>query len=224
MSRLHPATVPRDVDLLCDLVGRHRADLAPRRVIVGIVGEPGAGKSTLVGELVEALGEDAAQAPMDGYHLSNLVLDAMGLRERKGAPETFDAHGFVELLKRLRDQDEDVVYAPEFLREHDEAIAGRIAIRRSTPVVLVEGNYLLLDEEPWRQVRHQLDEVWYLDLDPGERLRRLAERHRSFGRAEAQAWERARTHDEVNADLVRGTRARADLVVRADVVGPTPAS
>ena len=212
MSSLAAPTVPRDVEQLCRLVDRHRAT-APGRVMIGVVGEPGAGKSTLVDDLVRALGGDAAPAPMDGYHLSNRVLDAMGLRERKGAPETFDAHGFVHLLARLRDQTEDVVYAPEFLREHDEPIAGRIPISRDTPVVLVEGNYLLLEAEPWRQVRHQLDAVWYLDLDRDERLQRLAERHRSFGRAAAQAWDRARTHDEVNAELVRRTRGRATLVV-----------
>ncbi|MDU0315034.1 nucleoside/nucleotide kinase family protein [Phycicoccus sp. M110.8] len=217
MSALAPPSVPRDVEHLCDLIGRLRAASAPgQRTIVGVVGEPGAGKSTLVEELVEALGTDAAPAPMDGFHLSNKVLDDLGLRVRKGAPETFDAHGFVQLLERLRDQREDVVYAPEFLREHDESIAGRIAITRDTPVVLVEGNYLLLEQPPWLEVRRHLDAVWYLDLDHDERLRRLAERHRSFGRAEEHAWERARTHDQVNAELVRRTRVRADLVVRAD--------
>jgi pantothenate kinase len=217
-----PPTLPRDVEALRDLIGRLRAQAAPDRVIVGVVGEPGAGKSTLVADLVRALGDDVAQAPMDGYHLSNRVLDVMGLRERKGAPETFDADGFVQLLRRLRDRHEDVVYAPEFLREHDEPIAGRIAISRETPVVLVEGNYLLLDEEPWRQVRQHLDAVWYLDLAQDERVRRLAERHRSFGRDEAQAWERARTHDQVNAELVRGTRSRAELVILAAGEGPSP--
>lgn len=220
MSSQAPPVAPRDVEHLRDLIGRLRAVAAPgRRTIVGVVGEPGAGKSTLVAELVDALGPDAAPAPMDGFHLSNKVLDDLGLRERKGAPETFDAHGFVQLLERLRDQREDVVYAPEFLREHDESIAARIAISRDTPVVLVEGNYLLLDEHPWLEVRRHLDAVWYLDLDHDERLRRLADRHRSFGRAEAQAWERARTHDQVNAELVRRTRVRADLVVRADGEG-----
>lgn len=219
MSAQAPPVAPRDVEHLCGLIGRLRAASAPgRRTIVGVVGEPGAGKSTLVAELVEALGPDAAPAPMDGFHLSNKVLDDLGLRERKGAPETFDAHGFVHLLARLRDQREDVVHAPEFLREHDESIAARIAITRDTPVVLVEGNYLLLDEHPWLEVRRHLDAAWYLDLDHDERLRRLAERHRSFGRAEEHAWERARTHDQVNAELVRRTRVRADLVVRADGV------
>jgi pantothenate kinase len=212
-----PATVPRDLELLCDLIARRTAVSGHRRTVIGLVGEPGAGKSTLARALVAKLGGDGVVVPMDGFHLSNHVLESLGRRQRKGAPDTFDAHGFVQLVRRLHHQEEDVVYAPEFLRELDEPVAGSIAISRDIPVVIVEGNYLLLDEEPWRQVRQHLDDVWYLELNGSVRLRRLAERHESFGLAPEHAWNWASTQDEANADVVRQTRMRAGVVIGGDV-------
>ncbi|HEV7147221.1 MAG TPA: nucleoside/nucleotide kinase family protein [Pedococcus sp.] len=209
-------TAPRDVNYLCALITQRTANADVPRTVIGLVGEPGAGKSTLAQELVEALGADAAVVPMDGFHLSNQVLDTLGRRQRKGAPDTFDAHGFTHLVQRLRHQREDIVYAPMFRRDLDEPIAGSIPISRKTSVVIIEGNYLLLAEEPWRDIRQHLDDTWYLELNRDVRLRRLAERHQSFGLTPEHAWHWAQTQDQVNAELVRDTRVDARLVIRGD--------
>jgi len=181
----------------------------PRRVL-GICGAPGAGKSTLAARLVTALGGRAALVGMDGFHLAQAELDRLGRAERKGAPDTFDADGYADLLRRLRTSTDAVVYAPEFRREVEESIACAVPVPCEVPLVVTEGNYLLL----WPSVRPLLDEVWYLDPDPGVRRQRLYQRHRAFGRTEDQARERTGGSDETNARLVADTAAAADLVLR----------
>lgn len=197
------------------LVARARALAAagPRRLL-GIAGPPGAGKSTLAAHLVAAVGETAALVPMDGFHLAESELRRLGRHERKGAVDTFDGEGYLALLRRLRVPGRAVVYAPEFRREIEEPVAGAIPVPPSVRLVVTEGNYLLLPEQPWCQVRDLLDEAWYLDTDSAERLRRLTERHIRFGRSPAEAAARARGVDQVNADLIAPTASRADLVVR----------
>ncbi|HKS77489.1 MAG TPA: nucleoside/nucleotide kinase family protein [Gaiellaceae bacterium] len=187
------------------------------RCLLGIAGAPGAGKSTLASELLELLEPDAVVVGMDGFHLANRVLAEQGLLERKGAPETFDAAGFRILLARLRANDDEAVYAPEFHREIEEPIAGAVAVPRAVPIVIVEGNYLLLDDGPWRGVRDLFDEVWYLDLDSRTRRDRLLRRHVAFGKSPANALSWVRDSDERNAVLVEATAGRADKVLRAPV-------
>ncbi|BEV13922.1 nucleoside/nucleotide kinase family protein [Herbaspirillum sp. DW155] len=190
-----------------------------RRTILGIAGPPGSGKSTLAQALLEHVhtrGQTrAVMLPMDGYHLANAELARLGRATRKGAEDTFDSAGYVHLLSRLRQQSaEEVIYAPQFLREIEEAIAGSIAIPPETQLIITEGNYLLLDRGHWSRVRPLLDEVWYVDVDPALRLQRLIARHVQFGRspAEAEAW--VMGSDEVNAALIGTTRARADKIFR----------
>jgi pantothenate kinase len=185
-----------------------------RRVLLGIVGAPGSGKSTLTAALVDALGRDAVAVPMDGFHLANAELVRLGLRDRKGAPETFDAGGFVALLRRLHAADESCVYAPAFDRRLEEPVAGSIPVRRETRYVLVEGNYLLLDEPPWTAGRAVLDEVWFLSPPEQVRLERLTARHVEFGKTPAQARAWVQSVDEPNARRIAATAERADLVVR----------
>ncbi|MFD7920535.1 nucleoside/nucleotide kinase family protein [Streptomyces sp. NPDC059740] len=188
------------------------------RRVLGITGPPGAGKSTLAAHLAAALGDLAALVPMDGFHLAEAELRRLGRTDRKGAPDTFDAAGYATLLHRLRHPAEGptpgaTVYAPAFDRGLEEPVAGSIPVPPEVPLVLTEGNYLLLDEGPWAAVRPLLDEVWYVDLDPGTRVRRLVDRHTRFGRTPQDAEHFVRTSDESNARRVARTRARADLVV-----------
>jgi pantothenate kinase len=205
--------VGADPDL--EYLVRRAAALArrPGRAILGITGPPGAGKSTLSERLVTELAGDAAYLPMDGFHLAHRVLADLGRVDRKGAPDTFDSAGYVTVLRRLRDPREGYVYAPRFAREIEDSIAGAIPVGPSVPLVITEGNYLLLPDEPWAQVRPLLDEVWYLDLPEPARLQRLIGRHMAFGRDAAQAQARATGPDQRNAALIEAARDRADLVV-----------
>ena len=209
-----------EVSDLGDLVARIRAlrrAAGGQRVLVGITGSPGAGKTTLALRLVDALGREAAHLPMDGFHLANATLDALGRHDRKGAVDTFDGWGFLALLRRVRDEQEHTVYAPSFRREVDEPVAGEIAIEPEHRVVVAEGNYLLVDDGPWAQVRDVLDEAWYCGTPGDERERRLVDRHTSYGRTleAATAW--ATEVDGRNATLIEATRPRADLVVSGSI-------
>ena len=152
---------------------------------------------------------------MDGFHLANTELARLGCADRKGAPDTFDADGFAALLRRLRNQRiDETIYAPEYRREVEESVAGAIAIPPTVPLLIVEGNYLLLDAGPWAQVAALLDEVWYLEVDDALRLQRLTARHERFGRSPeaARAWV-AQT-DEPNARRIAASRERAHWQVR----------
>jgi pantothenate kinase len=185
----------------------------PGRAILGITGPPAAGKSTLAQRLREELGAAAAYVPLDGFHLAHQLLVENGLVERKGAPDTFDAAGYVALLRRLRDPAEGVVYAPRFDRDIEDSIANAIPVPPDVPLVITEGNYLLLRSGPWVQVAGLLDEVWYIDLAEDTRLRRLIGRHMEFGRDSAEARDRATGSDQRNAVLIEAGRDYASLVV-----------
>jgi pantothenate kinase len=193
---------------------RELAASRPGRTIVGIVGAPGAGKSTLTEAVAARLPEGlAVVVPMDGFHLGQSILDGTELAARKGAPDTFDVGGYVALLRRLRLADEDVVYAPTFRRSIEEPVAASIAVPRGVPVVLTEGNYLLADDGRWGEVRGLLDEVWFVDVPEELRRERLVERHVAFGRSRRAAEEWTDGPDAANARLVAATRSRADRFV-----------
>ncbi|MGN6753895.1 MAG: nucleoside/nucleotide kinase family protein [Intrasporangium sp.] len=196
-----------------------------RRVVVGITGAPGAGKSTLARGLVErlaaappeGLGPYAAElVPMDGFHLADVQLDRLGLAQRKGAPETFDADGYVALLRRLVVAGSRTVYAPGFERVLEQPIAAAVAVEPHVRLAITEGNYLLLQEDPWCQVAPLLEEVWYVEVDDAVRLERLVDRHLQFGKTTDAAREWVLRSDEANARLVAPTRGLADLVVTMD--------
>ena len=197
------------------LVAQRAADA--ERVLIGIAGAPGAGKSTLAEAVVQAYGGGAVLVGMDGFHLAQCVLDDLGLAEIKGAPETFDAAGYLSLLQRLRARQPGVtVYAPEFRRDLEEPIAGAVAVPPAVEVVVTEGNYLLLAGEPWTQVRAQLTEAWFLDTPHAERIGRLVRRHVQFGRTPAVAQERAQLgSDARNAIQVYEAHDRADLLLES---------
>lgn len=189
------------------------------RIILGLVGPPGAGKSTVGLALRDAFRDISQIVPMDGFHLANVELSRLGRAGRKGAPDTFDSAGYVDLLKRLRAQSPDeIIYAPEFRREIEEPIAGAIPIFPETQLLITEGNYLLLEDGHWKKVPAFLDEVWYVDVDDALRIERLAARHQQFGRSrnEAIAW--VNNTDEPNARLIATGKQRANLVFRWDDV------
>ncbi|WP_203747385.1 nucleoside/nucleotide kinase family protein [Cellulomonas chitinilytica] len=184
------------------------------RRILGITGSPGAGKTTLAAD-VGAAYPDVVVVPMDGFHLAQTELERLGRADRKGAPDTFDAAGFVSLLRRLRDpRPGETVYAPEYRRDLRNGVAGAIAVPPDAPLVVVEGNYLLLDEQGFEPVAGLLDECWFVAPDDTVRLQRLVARHEAFGKAPDAAREWAHGPDERNAVLVAATAGRADVVVR----------
>ncbi|MFF5567259.1 nucleoside/nucleotide kinase family protein [Streptomyces sp. NPDC012623] len=219
-----------DLTALVERAGRLMA--RPGRTVLGIVGAPAAGKSTLAALLTRELGPRAALLPMDGYHLANSVLEALGRRDRKGAPDTFDASGYAALLRRLRDTDTgpgadagtETVYAPRFHREIEESIAGEIAIGPEVRLVITEGNYLLLPQGPWARIRPLLDESWYVEPDEPLRLRRLVARHIEFGKSPRAAHVWAHGTDQRNAETIASTRPHADLVVRLTENDGAPAA
>jgi pantothenate kinase len=194
-----------------------RRAAAPRehsgRRIIGVVGAPGAGKSTFAEALTQAIGPEAVSLPMDGFHLADVELERLGLRDRKGAPETFDPHGYAASLARIRARAPHIVYAPGFERELEQPIAGALPIGPEPDVVVTEGNYLLLDEPGWRAARSCLDEVWFLITPDELRLRRLVERHVRFGKSPDVAKRWVEEVDEPNAGRVTACQHRADLII-----------
>jgi pantothenate kinase len=206
---------PRQVEDLRELEQRARA-LASGGVrrLLGITGAPGAGKSTLARDVAVRLGDRARVVPMDGFHLAGAQLRRLGRETRKGAIDTFDVAGYVALLRRLRDPRGGTVFAPEFHREIEEPVAGAIAVEPEVGLVVTEGNYLLADAGPWREVRALLDEVWFCEVAESERVDRLVARRVGYGASAEHARRWALGSDQRNAEVVAATRGRADLIVR----------
>lgn len=205
---------PADIDGLL----RHLdsiTDAGRARVIIGITGAPGAGKTTLV-EAVLRSRPDAAWIPMDGFHLADSSLVRLGLLGNKGAIETFDAHGYLATLSRLRVEQNNVVYAPEFDRAIEQPIAAGVAVPPTARVVLTEGNYLLDSLDPWPAVRDQFDEVWYCDAPDGLRRERLVQRHVRFGKSAQDAHRWVDQVDEPNARRIIARRHLADIFINLE--------
>ena len=185
-----------------------------KRVLIGVIGKPGAGKSTLTSYLINNLELDlTALVPMDGYHLSNKQLQRLNLSDRKGAFNTFDSDGFVSLLRRINlDTDKDIYY-PIFHREIEESYAADGVVLKNTRLVITEGNYLLLEKGGWESVKKELSEVWYVKVNDELRLERLTKRHEMFGKDPESAHKWAHGSDEINAELVQTTVASADVII-----------
>jgi pantothenate kinase len=221
-----------EVDLDEALERARRTVAGGARHVLGITGPPGAGKSTVCAALAATLPPGAvAVVPMDGYHLAQAELERLGRADRKGAPDTFDAAGFVAFLSRVAaqqrpagagagagagtdDRREGVVYAPLFRRDLEEPIANAVPVDPATPLILVEGNYLLLTDGAWAGVRPLLDACWYVEPPDEVRVARLIARHVAHGRSPEAAAEWVHRSDEANARAVAAIRGRADLVVR----------
>ncbi len=224
MSHLPPPSPTPLTELVEAAAALAAASTPGRRRVLGLTGPPGAGKSTLAAALVDALGPSVAVAvPMDGFHLSDATLTAMGRLEAKGAPDTFDTGGYAALLSRLRGATR-VVHAPRFDRHLEESIGSAVPVGPDVPLVVTEGNYLLLDEAAaphldrdlladYADARACLDAVWCVELDEPARLVRLTARHVEHGRDADAARGRATGSDQLNAVIVGATRDRADRVV-----------
>ena len=219
-----PPAPPADAPLRDDLRRRVAALLdapgtttAPARRLLGIAGAPGAGKSTLSAQILAAFPGRCVVVPMDGFHLAQTELERLGRADRKGAPDTFDAAGYVALLRRLRAPvPGETVYAPEYRRDLRNGVAGAIGVPADVPLVITEGNYLLLDQHGFSPVRELLDACWFVDLPEEVRAERLVARHELFGKPAVAAYAWTHGPDQRNADLVAATRARADAVVTVD--------
>lgn len=189
------------------------------RIIAGFAGPPGSGKSTLAEHVCAELGDEAVLIPLDGWHLSAGLTKDMGASQRRGAPDTFDVAGFLVLLRRVRAQsnfgDGPTIYAPEYRRDLEEPVAGAIAVDVDTPIVVVEGNYLLLDCPVWREIQPLLDLSYYVQLDNEERLRRLIRRHVEFGKSFSEATTWVETSDELNARLIEQKLLQPSRFVQA---------
>jgi pantothenate kinase len=211
------STSPTQITSIDEVIARAESlmtSMSGQRKIVGLIGKPGAGKSTLSAQLIEQLGDQAAILNMDGYHFSNLALRELGRADRKGAPDTFDALGFTEILKRVKHEVDQNIYFPVFDRSIEESIAAQGVITPEIKLVITEGNYLLHNDNNWGGVKKFLDESWFIEVDDQIRIERLVNRHHKFGKSKADAHSWATGSDENNAQVVARTRELADVIIK----------
>jgi pantothenate kinase len=187
--------------------------LPGRRVVIGIAGGPGVGKSTIAADVVARLGTEAAYVPMDGFHMRHAKLESLGTVKDKGAPHTFEGQAFAEFLQRLRDATTDIP-GPGYSRAIEDVVDDQFMVPASARILVTEGNYLLLATAPWWRVRPLIDLAVFITLDRGKTRERLLARHAEHGLFTA---DHIREHvdriDLANYDLVQRSAGRADIVI-----------
>jgi pantothenate kinase len=207
------------IDRAFRLLDRGTSEAGAQRAILGIAGAPASGKSTvarlLLAEFDRRRPGAAVGVGMDAFHIGHRVLAGRGQTGIKGAPETFDAGGYLHLLRRIRTE-AGPIYAPEFERDIEDSLAHVVEIRPEVGLVITEGNYLLLESEPWVRVRELLDEAWFVHLADSERQRRMMLRHQHHGHDHRAARERTFGNDERNAQLVNAAQNRPDLWIEQE--------
>lgn len=215
---MNTPSLPKDVELVCNLAKAHISD--NQRTLIAIAGPPASGKSTLAEAVVDHLNRGlgptdvplGALLPMDGYHLDNDVLQKRGLLARKGAPETFDAAGFCKAVKSLAESVTTARY-PSFDRDKDAATQEALLIQAETPIVVVEGNYLLLKSAPWASLRILFAKTIFISPPMDMLVERLEQRWVDHGFDPVAARQRARSNDVPNAQLVLSQSAQADVKI-----------
>ena len=205
---------------LHELAERALALIRTGRALLGIVGEPGAGKSTFAEHLLAHIEQMrpgiAVGVSMDGFHLAQQIIGRQGKAARKGDIDTFDAHGFVGMLHRTRQETRTSLWWPEFRRELEEPVAQAVEVSPAHRLVVVDGNFLLASAPPWDQVRELLTETWFLDADPTARRKRLVDRYIRYGFSAESAHNKAEGSDEASSAEIRRTGGSADLVLREE--------
>jgi pantothenate kinase len=205
-------STPVDLEALTGVIRERSTAL---RSLTAIVGAPGAGKSTLAAKLAAALNTDAvgsaAVLEQDGYHFDDRVLEQRRMRDRKGAPETFDTGGLFHMLRRLKENLEDEVAVPVFDRDIEIARAGARIIPRSVRSIIVEGNYLLLDRQGWRDLRALFDVTVTIVVTEETLRQRLIARWQSFNLSPDEIIAKVEGNDLPNGRLVMGASAKAEF-------------
>ncbi|MEM9223490.1 MAG: nucleoside/nucleotide kinase family protein [Pseudomonadota bacterium] len=205
--------------------GRRLRDLAAamapgERQIVALAGPPGSGKSTLAERLASevhgSLGEDKIPIdvlPMDGFHYDDELLKQLGRHERKGAPDTFDVGGLEAMIARVAANEEDAIVVPRFDRDLEIARAGARFISRYVQIVIVEGNYLLLDDPPWSSLGPHFDISAMIEVGEDELAERLTARWDDYDLPPEEVRRKVEENDLPNARFVMTRSRQPDVLI-----------
>jgi len=207
-----------DLPMLTNLLIETYEKSENNRFMLAITGAPGAGKSTLAELLMrntnEVLKDEIAIViPMDGYHYHNDILAEKGLLPLKGIPQSFDSQRFVMLIKEIASQKQEKLYCPTYDRGLHNPVERSIVIENKHKIIIVEGNYLLLDTCPWNELADLFDESWFIETPLTTTKERLISRHVLAGRSFEEALSKISSTDAPNAELIIQTRHRATKLI-----------